>query len=58
MTPKEQAISFLEGLMLDIKESKTGMIDIERPDLEQLANCIEVIKSSGPAKAADHVKGE
>ena len=44
MKPQQKAVQFLEGLKLDVEESKTGTIEIENTDIEQIENCIKLIK--------------
>lgn len=44
-TPKEKALEFLEGLKMDIIESKNKSIDIESTDIEQIDNCIQLLEN-------------
>ena len=47
---KELALEFLGGLRMDIIDSEHGFINIEKTDIEQVNNCIQLIEESEESK--------
>jgi hypothetical protein len=50
LSSQNKALAYLKGLRDDIRQSVTGTIEIEGTDIEQINNCISLIKTQNPSK--------